>query len=332
MPLVTMRQVLDEAIKGNYAVGAFNVNNMEQIKGIMEAARQTKSPVILQASRGARKYAGRRFLRHLILAAVEEYPEIPIAMHLDHGNNLQSCVEAIEDGFTSVMIDGSLMEDGKTPSPYDYNLNVTRQVVLYAHERGVTVEGELGCLGGIEDGVGSGEMKLADPDQAVEFAKKTGVDALALGFGTSHGAYKFKKEPKLAYYIVEKVNKSLPGLPIVSHGSSSVPRDLVDRINAYGGHMPNAMGVPLPDLVRSIEFGVRKINIDTDIRLGVTGVIREVFAKEPDKFDLRDYLKPATEEITRIVAERMRAFRTAGHAGDYAAKSLDEVKQLYAKN
>lgn len=332
MPLVSMKQLLDEAIKGNYAVGAFNVNNLEQVKGIMEAARQTKSPVILQASRGARKYAGRRFLRHLILAATEEYPEIPIAMHLDHGNNLQSCVEAIEDGFTSVMIDGSLMEDGKTPAAFDYNLDVTRRVVQYAHERGVTVEGEIGCLGGIEDGVGSGEMKLADPDQAVEFARKTGVDALALGFGTSHGAYKFKKEPRLAYHIVQKVNQHLPDLPIVSHGSSSVTRDLVDRINAHGGDMPNAMGVPLPDLVRSIEFGVRKINIDTDTRLGITGVIREIFAKEPGKFDPRDYLKPATDEVTRIVAERMKAFRTAGHAGDYAPKSLEEMKKYYSAN
>ncbi len=332
MPLVTMKQILDEAMRKNYAVGAFNVNNMEQIKGIMEAARQTKSPVILQASRGARKYAGRRFLRHLILAAIEEYPEIPIAMHLDHGNNLQSCVEAIEDGFTSVMIDGSLLEDGKTPAPYDYNLNTTRQAVLYAHERGVTVEGELGCLGGIEDGVGSGDVKLADPDQAVEFAGKTGVDALALGFGTSHGAYKFKKEPKLAYDIVEKVHAHRPDLPIVSHGSSSVTRDLVDRINAHGGHMPNAMGVPVADLVRSIDFGVRKINIDTDTRLGVTGVIREIFAKQPDKFDPRDYLKPAMEEITRIVTDRMRAFRTAGHAGDYAPTSLEEMKKAYEKN
>ena len=329
MPLVPMRQILEGAIKGNYAVGAFNVNNMEQIKGIMEAARQTESPVILQASRGARKYAGRRFLRHLILAAIEEYPEIPIAMHLDHGNNLSTCVEAIEDGYTSVMMDGSLLEDGKTPSSYEHNLKVTSDVVRYAHDRGVTVEGEIGCLGGIEDGVGSGQVKLADPDQSVEFAEKTGVDALALGFGTSHGAYKFKKRPELAYHIVEQVNKRRPDLPLVSHGSSSVPPELVDRINSFGGSLPNAMGVPLPDLVRSIDFGVRKINIDTDTRLGVTGVIREVFARDPGRFDPRDYLKPATEEITRIVAERMGAFRTAGHAGDYAPKSLEEMRAFY---
>ena len=332
MALVTMKQILDEATQGNYAVGAFNVNNLEQIKGIMEASRQTKSPVILQASRGARKYAGRRFLRHLILAAVEEYPEIPIAMHLDHGNSPESCREAIEDGFTSVMMDGSLMEDGKTPATFEYNVNVTREVVKYAHDRGVTVEGEIGCLGGIEDGVGSGEVMLADPDQALEFAQTTGVDALALGFGTSHGAYKFKKEPKLAYHIVEQVNRSMPDLPLVSHGSSSVPQDLVDRVNAFGGNLPNAMGVPLPQLVRSIEFGVRKINIDTDTRLGATGIIREFFANHPDKFDPRDYMKPATEEITRIVAERMNAFRTAGHAGDYSPDNIEDVKAFYRNN
>src|ERR671921_1201563 len=238
MPLVTMRQLLDEAAAGNYGVAAFNVNNMEQIQGIMQAAQETRSPVIIQASRGARSYAGDRFLYHMMLAAAETYPDIPVALHQDHGNSPATCFSAIELGFTSVMMDGSLAEDGKTPLDFEANVAVTKEVVNYAHERGVTVEGELGTLGGIEDGVGSGEIHLTDPEQAEEFVERTGVDALAVAIGTSHGAYKFSREPDrevLAMHIIEEINERLPTTHLVMHGSSSVPRELVDTINEYGG-------------------------------------------------------------------------------------------------
>ncbi len=330
MPLVPGKQILDEAVKGGYGVGAYNVNNMEQIQAIMGAAQETKSPVIIQASRGALKYSNFTYLKHLMLAAVEENPEIPICMHLDHGNSLESCKEAIALGFTSVMIDGSLQEDGKTVETYEGNVKRTKEVVDYAHSMGVSVEGELGTLGGIEDGVGSGEIHLTKPEEAIGFVKDTGVDSLAIAIGTSHGAYKFKKEPTLAYDVIEEVRAKLPGFPLVMHGSSSVPKELVDVVNKFGGKMPNAMGVPIPAIQKSIGLGVQKINVDTDGRIAVTGEIRRVFSETPEKFDPRDYLKPARAKLQEIVAGKMRDFSTAGHAGDYSPMSLDDVKKIYA--
>jgi fructose-bisphosphate aldolase class II len=314
-----------------FAVGAYNVNNMEQMQGIMMAASKTESPVIVQASRGALKYADMNYLKHLMLAAVELNPGVPMAMHLDHGNNLDTAKKAISLGFTSVMIDGSLMEDGKTASDYEYNVKVTREVVDYAHQFGVTVEGELGTLGGIEDGVGSGKVHLTDPDQAVEFVKKTGVDALAVAIGTSHGAYKFKEEPKIAFDIVDKIRKKIPDVFLVSHGSSSVPQDLIDTINRYGGNMRKTMGVPLESLKKAIGLGINKINVDTDGRLAVTAAIREFFAKNPDKFDPRDYLKPAREALAKVIEERMTAFGTAGHIKDVKVVTLEDMKKFYKK-
>src|SRR3954447_12291969 len=278
MPLVTMRQLLDEAAAGGYGVAAFNVNNMEQIQGIMEAAQETQSPVIIQASRGARSYAGDRFLYHLMLAAAETYPEIPVALHQDHGNSPETCISAIGQGFTSVMMDGSLLSDGKTPSDFEYNVAVTSEVVAYAHARGVSVEGELGTLGGIEDGVGSGVVHLVDPDQAVEFVERTGVDALAVAIGTSHGAYKFSRAPDgdiLAMHLIEEVHRRLPDTHLVMHGSSSAPAAPVDRINGAGGHLAPAFGVPVEQIQKGIRHGVRKINVDTDGRLAITAAVRE---------------------------------------------------------
>jgi fructose-bisphosphate aldolase, class II len=325
MPLVTMRQLLDEAAKGGYGVGAFNVNNLEQVQAIMEAARETNSPVIIQASRGARRYANDRFLYHLMQAATEVYPEIPVALHQDHGNSPETCKSAIDLGFTSVMMDGSLMEDGKTPSDFEYNVRVTREVVEMAHERGVTVEGELGTLGGIH---------LTDPDQAVEFVEQTGVDALAVAIGTSHGAYKFTKEPDreiLAMHIIEEINKRLPTTHLVMHGSSSVPKELVDLINHYGGEIRPTWGVPVREIQEGIKHGVRKINVDTDLRLAATGAIRKAFAEDPSEFDPRYYNKPAREAMKEIVKARMEAFGQAGHAGDYEPISLEDMADRYKK-
>ena len=329
MPLVPLRQMLDEAAKGDYALGAYNVNNMEQIQAIMSAARETQSPVIIQASQGALKYSNFTYLKYLMVAAAEENPEIPVALHLDHGNSLETAKKAISLGFTSVMIDGSLKEDSKTPTTYEENVEVTRSVVEYAHPLGVTVEGELGTLGGIEDGVGSGIVQLTEPDQAVEFVEKTRVDALAVAIGTSHGAYKFKAAPKLALDIVKEINSRLPELHMVMHGSSSVPQDLVEIINRYGGKMPNAMGVPMDQIQSVIPYGVRKVNIDSDGRIAVTGAIRKVFVETPEKFDPRDYLKPAREALADLVAGKMRDLGTAGHAGDYAPKTLEDMKKTY---
>jgi fructose-bisphosphate aldolase class II len=332
MALVTMRQLLDEAAKGGYGVGAFNVNNLEQIQAIMEAAQETNSPVIIQASRGARKYANDRFLYHLMLAAAEVYPEISVALHQDHGNGPATCKSAIDLGFTSVMMDGSLEEDGKTPADFEYNVRVTREVVEMAHERGVTVEGELGTLGGIEDGVGSGEVNLTDPDQAVEFVERTGVDALAVAIGTSHGAYKFTTEPDrdvLAMNIIEEINKRLPNTHLVMHGSSSVPKELVDVINQYGGEIRPTFGVPVREIQEGIKHGVRKVNVDTDLRLASTGAIRKAFAEEPGEFDPRYYLKPARAAMQEVVKARMEAFGQAGHAGDYEPISLEDMAARY---
>jgi fructose-bisphosphate aldolase, class II len=333
MPLVSMRQLLDEAAAGGYGVGAFNVNNMEQIQGIMEAARETSSPVIVQASRGARAYAGDRFLLHLVLAAAEEYPEIPVALHQDHGNSPATCISAIDLGFTSVMMDGSLREDGTTVADYDHNLAVTREVVEYAHARGVTVEGELGTLGGIEDGVGSGQVHLTDPDQAVDFVERTGIDALAVAIGTSHGAYKFPRRPDgqiLAMHLIEEIHRRLPQTHLVMHGSSSVPASLIERINAAGGRMAPAFGVPVEEIQLGIEHGVRKINVDTDGRLAITAAAREALASKPDEFDPRHFTRASREGMREVVAERMRQFGQAGHAGDYALRSLDDMRRIYA--
>jgi fructose-bisphosphate aldolase class II len=335
MPMVSMRQLLDEAAKGGYGVGAFNVNNMEQIQAIMEAARETKSPVIIQASRGARSYTNDRFLYHLMVAATEVYPEIPVALHQDHGNGPKTCISAIEMGFTSVMMDGSLMEDGKTPSSFEYNVKVTKEVVEYAHARGVTVEGELGCLGGIEDGHGANVDALAhltDPDQAVEFVEKTGIDALAVAIGTSHGAYKFSKKPTgevLVMKRIEEIHQKLPTTHLVMHGSSSVPQELQDIINKYGGQMKPTFGVPVEEIQRGIKHGVRKINVDTDNRMAMTGAIRKVFVESPEKFDPRDYMKPAREAMKEVVKARMIAFGQAGHAGDYEPLPLSELAKFY---
>jgi len=335
MPLVTLRQLLDEAAKGGYGVGAFNVNNMEQIQSIMEAARETKSPVIVQASRGARSYSQDRFLYHLMLAATELYPEIPVALHLDHGNSPETCKSAIDMGFTSVMMDGSLMPDGKTPSTFDYNIETTRKVVEMAHAKGVTVEGEIGVLGGIEDGHGAGVDALAhvtDPAQAEEFVKKTGVDALAIAIGTSHGAYKFTRKPTgdiLKMDILIQIHKRLPKTHLVMHGSSSVPKELQDIINQYGGKLKQTWGVPVEEIQLGIKNGVRKINVDTDSRLAITGAIRKVFVEKPEEFDPRSYLKPAREAMKKVVAERMTQFGQAGHAGDYAPIPLSEMAARY---
>ena len=329
MPLVPMKQVLDEAQKGDYGVGAYNVNNMEQIQAIMVAAQETQSPVIIQASRGALKYSKMIYLKRLMDAATEENPDIPVVLHLDHGNSLETCKEAIALGFTSVMIDGSLKEDSKTPTSFEENVAVTKSVVEFAHKLGVTVEGELGTLGGIEDGVGSGRINLTDPNQAEQFISETGVDALALAIGTSHGAYKFKEEPKLAMHIIDEVRKRCPDTPLVMHGSSSVPEELVAIVNKYGGAMPNAKGVPIPQIQDAIKRGVRKINVDTDGRIAITGAIRKVFVEEPAEFDPRKYLGPARDALTQVIIGKMKDFSTAGHAGDYTGKTLDDMKALY---
>ena len=329
MPLVPGKQLLDEARKAGYGVGAYNVNNMEQIQAIMAAAQETQSPVIIQASRGALAYTNFVYLKHLMMAAVEDNPDIPVAIHLDHGNNLDSVKTAIGLGFTSVMIDGSLMEDGKTVASYEYNVEVTKQIVDYAHQFGVSVEGELGTLGGIEDGVGSGEVHLTDPDQAVDFMKKTGVDSLALAIGTSHGAYKFQKEPTLAMDIVTKVRANMPEVALVMHGSSSVPQELIAEVNKYGGAMKKAMGVPMASIQEAIKEGVSKINVDTDGRLAVTAAIRKVFMETPEEFDPRKYLGPARDALQVIIAGKMRDFGTAGHASDYAPLTLEDMKKAY---
>jgi len=329
LPLVPMKQILDEAAKGGYGVGAFNVNNMEQIQGIMKAASETRSPVIIQASRGALKYTNMVYIKHLAQAALEENPDIPLALHLDHGNSLQTCKEAIELGFSSVMIDGSLKEDSKTPTTFQENLEVTKSVVEYAHKFGVTVEGELGTLGGIEDGVGSGKVKLTDPEEAIKFVELSGVDALALAIGTSHGAYKFKAKPKLALDIISAISEKLPGFPLVMHGSSSVPQELIDIINRYGGKLESTMGVPIPSIQEAIKRGIRKINVDTDGRLAMTGAVRKVLAQTPDVFDPRKYFGAARQAVYEVVKGKMEDFGTTGHAVDYSPLTLEDMKKYY---
>jgi len=345
MPLVPMLQILDEAAKGGYGVGAFNINNMEQIQAIMQAADETKSPVIMQVSRGALKYANRLYLRRLVDAAVELNPDLPIALHLDHGNSVETCKDAIELGFTSVMMDGSLDEDGKTPNSYEKNVDVTRRVVEIAHPAGVTVEGELGCLGGIEDGHGAGISAddtdhLTDPDEASDFVEKTGIDALAVAIGTSHGAYKsLRKDPKtgemlppaLAMETIHAIHANMPNCHIVMHGSSSVPKELVDLINQYGGGMPDTYGIPVDQIQDGIKHGVRKVNVDTDMRLAMTGAIRKYLHENPAKFDPRDYLVPARAAASEMYKARMLAFGQAGHAGDYTPITLEDTKARYTE-
>ncbi|MFN7730554.1 MAG: class II fructose-bisphosphate aldolase [Pirellula sp.] len=329
MALVPLRKVLDHAAENGYGVAAFNVNNMEQIQSIMEAAKETNSPVIIQASRGARSYSQDAYLRHLMLAAVELYPQIPVVMHQDHGNSPATCLSAIENGFTSVMMDGSLQEDGKTPASYEYNVDVTKKVVALAHARGVSVEGELGCLGSLESGHGEAEdghgaegvlshdQLLTDPDEAARFVAETGVDALAVAIGTSHGAYKFTRKPDgevLAMSRIEEIHKKIPNTHLVMHGSSSVPQELQEIINQYGGKMKQTWGVPVEEIQRGIKSGVRKINVDTDCRMAITGAIRKVLFENPEKFDPRDYLKPARTAMKDVCVARMIAFGQAGNA------------------
>lgn len=346
MPLVPMRIMLDHAAENGYGIAALNVNNMEQIQAIMEAAAETNSPVIVQASRGARKFANDNYLRHLMIAASELHPNIPIAMHQDHGNSPATCSSAIDQGFTSVMMDGSLMEDGKTPASYEYNVEVTKKVVELAHAKGVSVEGELGCLGSLETGQGdkedghgfegslSRDMLLTDPNQAKDFVEQTGVDALAVAIGTSHGAYKFTTKPTgdvLAISRIEEIHKVLPNTHLVMHGSSSVPEELVDIINKYGGNMKKAYGVPVEEIQRGIKSGVRKINVDTDNRLAITGAIRKLFAEKPAEFDPRSYLAPARAAMKEVCKARMIAFGQAGWADKIKCITLIDMAAKYKK-
>ncbi|WP_299437850.1 class II fructose-bisphosphate aldolase [uncultured Rhodospira sp.] len=345
MALVSLRQVLDHAAEHSYGVPAFNVNNMEQVLSIMNAAQKTDSPVILQASRGARSYAGDVMIKHMIQAVTEMYPDIPVVMHQDHGNAMSTCLSAMANGFSSVMMDGSLEEDAKTPASYDYNCAVTGKVAEAAHMIGVSVEGELGCLGSLETGKGDKEdghgfegeldhsMLLTDPDEAADFVAKTKVDALAVAIGTSHGAYKFTREPTgdiLAMNVIKAINKRLPDTHLVMHGSSSVPRDLQEMINAYGGEMPETYGVPVSEIVEGIKNGVRKVNIDTDCRMAITAAIRKVLAEKKAEFDPRKYLKPSMEAMQKICEDRYEAFGTAGQAHKIKPIPLAEMAKRYA--
>src|SRR6476619_6800771 len=345
MPLVPLLLHLNPTAENDYGLAAFNVNNMEQIQAIMEAARETESPVIVQASRGARSYSQDNYLKHLMLAAAELYPELPICMHQDHGNSPATCKSAIENNFTSVMMDGSLKQDGKTPADFDYNVRVTREVCELAHTRGVSVEGELGCLGSLESGHGEKEdghgatgqlthdQLLTDPDEAERFVAETGVDALAVAIGTSHGAYKFTKKPTgdvLAMDRIEEIHRRLPNCHLVMHGSSSVPQDLQDIINKYGGKLKPTWGVPVEAIQRGIKSGVRKVNVDTDNRLAMTGAIRKVLWESPEKFDPRDYLKPARDAMKKVCIARMTAFGQAGQATKIKTVSCEKFASFYA--
>ncbi|MGB0671716.1 MAG: class II fructose-bisphosphate aldolase [Rhodospirillales bacterium] len=344
MALVSLRQLLDHAAENSYGVPAFNINNMEQLLAIMSAAQKTDSPVILQASRGARSYANDTVLKHLIMAAVEMYPDIPVCMHQDHGNAPDTCLSAISAGFSSVMMDGSLESDAKTPASYDYNLAVTGKVVDMAHMVGVSVEGELGCLGSLETGEGekedghgfegtlSKDMLVTDPDEAADFVAKTKVDALAVAIGTSHGAYKFSRKPTgdiLAMDVVKAIHAKLPNTHLVMHGSSSVPQDLLEIINKYGGTMPETYGVPVEEIVTGIKYGVRKVNIDTDCRLAITGAIRKVLSEATTEFDPRKYLKPAMAAMEKVCLDRYEQFGTAGNASKIKPVPLAEMAKRY---
>lgn len=345
MAFVSLRQVLDHAAEHGYGVPAFNVNNLEQVLAIMEAAQETDSPVILQASAGARKYAGEPYLRHLMLAAVEAHPDIPVVVHQDHGTSAAVCQQSIRSGFTSVMMDGSLMTDGKTPASYDYNVDITRRVCEMAHPVGVSVEGELGCLGsletgeaGEEDGVGAEgklthDMLLTDPVQARDFVARTGVDALAIAIGTSHGAYKFTRKPTgdiLAIDRIAAIHAEIPNTHLVMHGSSSVPQEWLAIIRQYGGDIKETYGVPVEEIRRGIQNGVRKVNIDTDIRLAMTGAMRETLAKQPAEFDPRKALAAAKKAARGVVKARFEAFGCAGQAARIKPVALEVMASRYA--
>ena len=344
MALISMRQLLDHAAERGYGIPAFNVNNLEQMRAIMEAAAKTDSPVIVQASAGARKYAGSNFLRHMILAAIEEFPQIPVCMHQDHGTSPAVCQRSIAMGFSSVMMDGSLGTDGKTPTSYEYNVDVTRRTVEMAHACGVSVEGELGCLGsletgmaGEEDGIGaegilSHEQMLTDPEEAADFVRKTGVDALAIAIGTSHGAYKFTRPPTgdtLAIQRIKEIHARIPDTHLVMHGSSSVPQDWLAIINEYGGEIPETYGVPVDEIVQGIRHGVRKVNIDTDLRLASTGAVRRFLAQNPAEFDPRKYLKETIDAMREICIARYEAFGAAGQASRITPISLENMAERY---
>ncbi|HLA34580.1 MAG TPA: class II fructose-bisphosphate aldolase [Rhodocyclaceae bacterium] len=346
MPLVSMRQLLDHAAENGYGLPAFNVNNLEQVQAIMEAAAATNSPVIMQGSAGARKYAGESFLRHLIEAAVEAYPDIPIVMHQDHGASPSICIQSMRSGFSSVMMDGSLREDGKTPSTFEYNAQVTRHVVDIAHAIGVSVEGELGCLGSLETGHGekedghgaegalSHDQLLTDVNEAVEFVKATGVDALAIAIGTSHGAYKFTRPPTGAVLRIDRIkdiHARLPNTHLVMHGSSSVPQDWLKIINENGGKMGDTYGVPVEEIVEGIKHGVRKVNIDTDLRMASTGAIRKYLNDSPKDFDPRKYLAETRKAMAGICKARYEAFGCAGQAGKIKAIPLEKMAERYKK-
>ena len=346
MALVSLRQLLDHAAENSYGLPAFNVNNLEQVKAIMEAADKTNSPVIMQGSAGARKYAGEPFLRHLIMAAVEMYPHIPVVMHQDHGASPAVCINAIRSGFSSVMMDGSLLEDAKTPSSYEYNAEVTRKVVEMSHAVGVSVEGELGCLGSLETGMGEQEdgqgaegkldhsQLLTDPEEAADFVKRTGVDALAIAIGTSHGAYKFTRPPTgdvLAISRIKEIHARIPNTHLVMHGSSSVPQEWLKIIDQFGGDMGQTYGVPVSEIVEGIKHGVRKINIDTDLRMASTGSVRRHLANNPKDFDPRKFLAASTVAMKEICIARYEAFGSAGQAGKIKPISLDDMAIRYAK-
>ncbi|BCA90271.1 class II fructose-bisphosphate aldolase [Vreelandella aquamarina] len=346
MALISMRQMLDHAAEYGYGIPAFNVNNLEQMRAIMEAADATDSPVIVQASAGARKYTGAPFLRHLILAAVEEFPHIPVVMHQDHGTSPAVCQRSIQLGFSSVMMDGSLGEDGKTPMDYDYNVGVTRRAVEMAHACGVSVEGELGCLGsletgmaGEEDGIGAEgkldmEQLLTDPEEAAAFVKATQVDALAIAIGTSHGAYKFTKPPTgdtLSIQRIKEIHARIPDTHLVMHGSSSVPQEWLEVINRYGGQIPETYGVPVEEIVEGIKHGVRKVNIDTDLRLASTGAVRRFMAENPSEFDPRKFLKETVTAMRDLCIARYEAFGTAGNASKIKPISLEAMFQRYER-
>ncbi len=345
MALISLRQLLDHAAENGYGVPAFNVNNMEQVHAIMQAASETDSPVIMQGSAGARSYAGEAFLRHLIQAALETYPDIPVVMHQDHGSEPGVCLRSIQSGFSSVMMDGSLMSDMKTPSTYEYNVEVTSKVVEMAHAGGVSVEGELGCLGsletgemGEEDGHGAeGKLDmsqlLTDPEEAAAFVKATKVDALAIAIGTSHGAYKFTRPPTgdiLAIDRIKEIHARIPDTHLVMHGSSSVPQDWLKIINSYGGDMGQTYGVPVEEIVEGIRHGVRKVNIDTDLRMASTGAIRRHLSENPSNFDPRKFLKEATKGMKEICKARYEAFGAAGMASKIKPISLETMYQRYA--
>ncbi|MDT3379916.1 class II fructose-bisphosphate aldolase [Labrys portucalensis] len=344
MARITLRQLLDHAAEQGYGVPAFNINNMEQVIAIMEAAKATGSPVIMQASRGARQYANDIMLTKMMDAAVEIYPDIPVCVHQDHGNNEATCLTAIQAGFTSVMMDGSLKEDGKTPADYAYNAGITRRVVDMAHWVGASVEGELGVLGSLESGMSEAEdghgaegelshdLLLTDPDEAVRFVKDTRVDALAIAMGTSHGAYKFSRKPDgaiLAMNVIKEINQRMPEMHLVMHGSSSVPQELQDIINKYGGEMPQTWGVPVEEIQLGIKHGVRKVNIDTDCRMAITGQIRRIFAENPGEFDPRKYLKPAQDAMIKLCKQRYEEFGTAGQAAKIKVIPLHEMAKDY---